>query len=39
LLHARYPGPELLLGRNLLLVLLWGLLLLVPTSFPEKSAS
>jgi uncharacterized membrane protein len=30
LLNFRYPGPELLLARNLLLVLLWGLLLLLP---------
>ncbi len=27
LLNFRYPGPELLLGRNVLLVLLWVLLL------------
>ncbi|MGH3144391.1 MAG: glycosyltransferase 87 family protein, partial [Rubrobacter sp.] len=39
LLNARYPGPELLLGRNLLLVFLWGLLLLAPAKVPEKSAS
>ncbi len=39
LLNARYPGPELLLGRNLLLVLLWGLLLLLPGKTPEKGAS
>jgi hypothetical protein len=39
LLNFRYPGPELLLGRNLLLVLLWGLLLLVPGKSPEKSSS
>lgn len=39
LLNARYPGPELLLGRNLLLVLLWLLLLAVPAKIPEKSAS
>jgi hypothetical protein len=38
LLNFRYPGPRLLLGRNLLLVLLWGLLLFVPATDPEKSA-
>jgi hypothetical protein len=30
LLNLRSPGPELLFARNLLLVLLWGLLLLLP---------
>ena len=30
LLNLRSPGPELLLARNLLLVLLWGLLLFLP---------
>jgi hypothetical protein len=30
LLSLRSPGPELLLARNLLLALLWGLLLFVP---------
>ncbi len=39
LLNFRYPGPELLLGRNLLLVLLWVLLLAVPAKIPEKGAS
>jgi hypothetical protein len=36
LLTARYPGPDLLLARNLLLVLLWALLLLLPPSTPQK---
>jgi len=40
LLNSRYPGPELLLGRNLLLALLWALLLLVPgKELPKKGAS
>lgn len=30
LLNLRPPGPELLLGRNLILVILWGLMLLLP---------
>ena len=30
LLHLRFPGPHLLLTRNLLLLVLWGLLLLLP---------
>ncbi|MDQ4126763.1 MAG: hypothetical protein M3151_02200, partial [Actinomycetota bacterium] len=38
LLNGRYPGPELLLGRNLLLMLLWGLLLVVPGKTPQKGA-
>ena len=38
LLNFRHPGPELLLGRNLLLVLLWVLLLAVPAKNPEKVA-
>jgi hypothetical protein len=36
LLSLRSPGPELLLARNLLLVLLWVLLLLLPDGAPEK---
>ncbi len=36
LLNFRFPGPELLLVRNLLLVSLWGLLLLLPASAPKK---
>ena len=36
LLNLRSPGPDLLLARNLLLVLLWGLLL--PRSSPEKES-
>ncbi len=38
LLNFRYPGPELLLGRNLLLVLLWVLLLAVPAKDRQKVA-
>jgi hypothetical protein len=34
LLDVRFPGPDLLIGRNLLLVVLWSLLLLLP----EKDA-
>jgi hypothetical protein len=36
LLNLRPPGPELLLARNLLLVLLWILLLLLPDRMREK---
>jgi hypothetical protein len=36
LLNLRPPGPELLLARNLLLVLLWILLLLLPDRIREK---
>jgi hypothetical protein len=40
LLNLRSPGPELLLARNLLLVLLWGLLLWLPgDSNPGKGSS
>lgn len=39
LLNSRYPGPELLLGRNLLLALLWALLLLVPAKEIPKNKS
>ncbi len=35
LLNGRYPGPDLLLGRNMLLVLLWALLLFLPPRTPE----
>ncbi len=35
LLNGRYPGPDLLLARNLLLVILWALLLFLPTRKPE----
>jgi glycosyl transferase family 87 len=35
LLNGRYPGPDLLLARNLLLVILWALLLFLPTRNPE----
>jgi hypothetical protein len=36
LLNLQPPGPDLLLARNLLLVLLWILLLLLPDSTGEK---
>jgi hypothetical protein len=36
LLNLRFPGPHLLLARNLLLVLLWGLLLFLPGDASEK---
>ena len=36
LLNLRPPGPDLLLARNLLLVLLWVLLLLLPDGTREK---
>jgi hypothetical protein len=36
LLNGRYPGPDLLLVRNLLLVFLWALLLFQPPKTPEK---
>ncbi len=39
LVNLRAPGPDLLLARNLLLVLLWGLLLFLPGSVPKKEAS
>jgi hypothetical protein len=39
LVNLRAPGPDLLLGRNLLLVFLWGLLLIVPGAVPKKGAS
>jgi MFS family permease len=39
LLNIQPPGPNLLLARNLLLVLLWSLLLLLPGGAPEKEAS
>jgi len=39
LVNLRAPGPDLLLIRNLLLILLWGLLLFVPGSTPKKEAS
>ena len=38
LLGFRSPGPELLLGRNLLLISLWGLLLLLPAKAPKQVA-
>lgn len=39
LLNLRSPGPQLLLARNLLLVLLWGLLLFLPGSVRGKRAA
>jgi hypothetical protein len=39
LLNLRFPGPDLLLARNLLLVLLWGLLLLLPDDASGKRAA
>jgi glycosyl transferase family 87 len=39
LLNLRFPGPDLLLARNLLLVLLWGLLLLLPGDASGKRAA
>lgn len=38
LLELRYPGPELLLARNLLLAGLWVLLLSLPGKSPATSA-
>ena len=39
LLAFRYPGPELLLVRNLLLAALWVVLLALPAATREKKAS
>jgi hypothetical protein len=39
LLNLRYPGPQLLLARNLLCVLLWGLLLFLPGDLTGKRAA
>jgi hypothetical protein len=36
LVFLRFPGPDLLLARNLLLVLLWALLLFVPERDSER---
>jgi Glycosyltransferase family 87 len=36
LVNLRAPGPDLLLARNLLLVLLWGLLLFLPGGASKK---
>jgi Glycosyltransferase family 87 len=38
LVYLRYPGPDLLLVRNLLLVLLWGLLLFMLDKASDKEA-
>ena len=38
LLDFRYPGPDLLILRNLLLVGLWALMLILPRKIPDKSA-
>jgi len=39
LVSLRSLGPDLLLIRNLLLILLWGLLLFLPGSTPNKETS
>lgn len=39
LLELTPPGPDLLLARNLLLVLLWVLLLVLPSRTPEKETA
>jgi hypothetical protein len=40
LLNGRFPGPEILLGRNALLAALWALLLLPPRKArPERTPS
>ena len=39
LLAFRYPGPELLLVRNLLLAALWVVMLALPAATREKKAS
>jgi hypothetical protein len=36
LVNRRPPDPDLLLARNLLPVLLWGLLVFLPLNIPEK---
>ena len=38
LLSFRYPGPALLIARNLLLVILWITLLALPTLTREKTS-
>jgi hypothetical protein len=38
LLSFRYPGPELLIARNLLLVILWAALLALPTVTRERTS-
>jgi hypothetical protein len=38
LLSFRYPGPELLIARNLLLVILWAALLALPTVTKEQAS-
>ena len=38
LLYLRFPGPDLVLVRNLLLVLLWGLLLFLVDKTSEQEA-
>jgi hypothetical protein len=38
LVYLRFPGPDLLLVRNLLLVLLWGLLLFMLDKASDKEA-
>jgi hypothetical protein len=39
LLNLRSPGPELLLGRNALLAVLWVLLLVLPPAKGREEAS
>jgi len=39
LLSFRYPGPELLLARNLLLVILWIAMLTLAARGAEKRSS
>jgi len=39
LVFLRFPGPDLLLARNLLLVLLWALLLFVPERNSDRQTS
>jgi Glycosyltransferase family 87 len=39
LLSFRYPGPELLIARNLLLVILWAALLALPVVTRERTSS
>lgn len=39
LVFLRFPGPDLLLARNLLLVLLWVLLLFLPERYSDRQTS
>jgi hypothetical protein len=38
LLSFRYPGPELLIARNLLLVIIWAALLALPAVTRERTS-